>query len=154
MTFAPSVHIDTGEVELHVNGDPKRVVRFNPQDVRFAENFYALLKEFDIKRAEFTARDEKIKAEGEKLIDGLPASLPESFVMIREACIWLRGEIDKIFGAGTSQTAFGDALVLDVFEQFLAGVTPHIAKVRESKVAQYTQEHKERVKAKAKKKRK
>lgn len=41
-----SIRIDTGGVRLMVNGDPQRVIAFNPHDVVFAERFYALLGEF------------------------------------------------------------------------------------------------------------
>jgi hypothetical protein len=50
----------------------------------------------------------------------------------------MRGQIDVLFGEGTSQKAFGNALELGMFEQFFSGITPFVQTVRKEKIAKYT----------------
>ena len=123
-----SIKIDLGTIQLAVNDDPERIIEFNPQDIGFAERFYTLLSEFDVKSREFYERAEKI--EKNDVENGLG--------LMREMCEYMREKIDQVFGEGTSQKAFGNAMTLNMFEQFFAGVTPYIQKARTEKVKQYT----------------
>jgi hypothetical protein len=52
-------------------------------------------------------------------------------------CEFLEDRIDHLFGAGTSRKAFGDAMTLDMFEQFFTGIIPFVQTARSSKVARY-----------------
>ena len=123
-----SLKIDLGTIQLAVNDDPERIIEFNPQDIGFAERFYALLSEFDVKSREFYERAEKI--DNNDVENGLG--------LMREMCEYMREKIDQVFGEGTSQKAFGNAMTLNMFEQFFVGVTPYIQKARTEKVKQYT----------------
>ena len=123
-----SLKIDLGTIQLAVNDDPERIIEFNPQDIGFAERFYTLLSEFDAKSREFYERAEKI--EKNDVENGLG--------LMREMCEYMREKIDQVFGEGSSQKAFGNAMTLNMFEQFFAGVTPYIQKARTEKVKQYT----------------
>ena len=123
-----SIKIDLGTIQLAVNDDPERIIEFNPQDIGFAERFYTLLSEFDVKSREFYERAEKI--EKNDVENGLG--------LMREMCEYMREKIDQVFGEGSSQKAFGNAMTLNMFEQFFAGVTPYIQKARTEKVKQYT----------------
>jgi len=121
-----SIRIDTG-IRLMINDDPSRVIAFDPKDVAFAERFYALAKDFDGKADEYQQRANAI-GEGD---------VEAGLALIRESCTYMREQIDALFGAGTSQTAFGDSLSLDAIGQFLDGVLPFIQDVRAEKIARY-----------------
>ena len=55
------LRIDTGGVKLKVNGDPTRVIAFNPTDISFAERFYSLLSEFEEKEKEYQQKVEALQ---------------------------------------------------------------------------------------------
>ncbi|MFM8321000.1 MAG: hypothetical protein ACKOC5_08815 [Chloroflexota bacterium] len=123
-----SIKIDTGVQRVCINDDPGRVIEFNPTSVDFAERFYQLIREFEQRRVEYSRRAEALGSED---IDG-------SLALMREMAEYMRGQIDFLFGAGSSQAAFGDALNLPAIGQFLDGITPFIQMAREKKVERYT----------------
>jgi hypothetical protein len=133
-----SIQINTGEKRIAINSDPDRIIAFNPADVSFAERFYDLIKEFEGKLDEYQKRSEEIEANQEVDDNGIPVNLEARISFLREACTYIRGRIDHLFGQGTSQKAFGDTLTLDMFTQFFEGITPFIQSVRSEKVARYT----------------
>jgi hypothetical protein len=128
--------IDTGAKYISINDDPNRVISFNPFDVGFAERFYTLVKDFEIKQKEFATRAEMLAGE---------TNLAGSITLMRDACEYMRGQLDSLFGAGTSQTVFGDVLSLDAFAQFFEGITPFIRAARDEKIARYTVKPNDRV---------
>jgi len=130
--------ISTGEKHIAINGDPERVIVFNPSDVAFAERFYDLIREFEAKLKEYQPRSEAIEIHQDVDENGVPLNLPDKLALMREVCEYMRSKIDGLFGAGTSQKVFGDALVLSGFEQFFRGITPYIQTARSEKIAQYT----------------
>lgn len=58
--------------------------------------------------------------------------------LTKDLCAYLRKQIDTLFGAGTSDTAFGKANTPEMFVQFFDGITPFIQTAREKKVSKYT----------------
>ncbi|MGX8711628.1 MAG: hypothetical protein ACQGTM_15455 [bacterium] len=133
-----SLHISTGEIRLCVNDDPTRVIAFNPTDISFAERFYSLLSEFEEKEKEYQQKVEALKNNVEIDAFGIPKNFGPALALLRETSGFLREKIDDVFGAGTSQAAFGDANTLDMFEQFFGGITPFVQKAREKQVGKYT----------------
>lgn len=133
-----SLHINTGEIRLCVNDDPNRLIAFNPTDISFAERFYGLLSEFEVKEKECRQKAEALQNSTEIDSLGIPKSFGPALALLRETCSFLREKIDDVFGAGTSQAAFGDANTLDMFEQFFTGITPFVQKAREKQVNKYT----------------
>lgn len=129
-----SIKIETGEIRLCVNGDENRIISFNPSDWLFAEKFYSVMGEFERKMEEFQqkARDLGDVDEGETNIDWGPR-----LALLRELCDLMRGKIDELFGAGTAQKAFGDAMNLSMFGQFFDGITPYFKETRAKKIAPY-----------------
>lgn len=132
-----SLRIDTGVKRVMINDDPNRVIVFNPSDVAFAERFYGLMREFGEKRHEY---DRRANALGE--VDGMDAAgLPENMgdylALLREICEYLHGQIDFLFGAGTSLKVFEGALSLDAIQQFLEGITPFVQAARSEKMTHY-----------------
>jgi len=132
-----SIRIDSGVKRIAVNGDEKRVIEFNPEDIVFMEKFYGLIKQFEVKEAEFRQRAEEIGAV--EAVDelGSPVNTAESIRLALELCDYLRGQIDTVFGAGTSQKAFGEARTLNMFVQFFEGITPFIQGARNEKLKKY-----------------
>lgn len=133
-----SLHIDTGEIRLCVNDDPNRVISFNPTDISFAERFYGLLSEFEVKEKEYRQKAEALQENTEMGAFDIPKNFGSALALLRETSAFLREKVDEVFGAGTSQAAFGDANTLDMFEQFFEGITPFVQKAREKQVGKYT----------------
>lgn len=134
-----SIHISTGEKRIAIERDGKQAgeIVFTPTDALFAEKFYHLLGEFDTKLDEYRKRSDAIDASQKLDGYGLPINADERINLLKEACTYIRGKIDYVFGEGTSQAAFGDALSMDVFEQFFSGITPYIRQARTQLVAKY-----------------
>jgi len=133
-----SISIKSGKIRLAINDDETCVIEFNPSDIAFAERFYALLKEFDHKQAEYRQRAEELDAVAGLDELGIPKRTPEGLALLRDICIYMREKVDYLFGAGTSQKAFGDALEIELFEQFFNGVAPFIQKARSERLKKYT----------------
>lgn len=133
-----SLRISTGGVRLCINDDPNRVISFNPEDLAFAERFYALLGDFEEKEKDYQAKAEALQQNTETDDLGIPKNFGAALALLHETCDFMREKIDGVFGAGTSQTVFGDANTLDMFEQFFTGITPFVRKSREKRVLKYT----------------
>ena len=134
-----SIRIDTGLKKILINDGPE-FIEFNPNDVNFAERFYSLINDFEMKLEEYKARSKII--EENKILDanGIPSNLNDLIALTRDACEFIRGKIDHIFGSGTSQKVFGNALNLDMFAQFFSGLTPFIQATRAEKLKKYMKE--------------
>jgi len=127
-----------GRVRIAIDDDPKRVISFVPDDVVFAERFYGLLTALKEKEADYQQRSEAL-AKNEAVDEyGIPVNVPESLALLRELCEFMHAEIDKVFGEGASQKAFGDHLSLYMIEQFFKGITPYVQSARKEKMAKYT----------------
>jgi DNA-binding XRE family transcriptional regulator len=132
-----SIRIDTGVKRILVNDDPNRVITFNPKDIVFAEKFYNLIKKFEDRQSEFEGKATELDAQDEKDEFGLPLNTKERLELLKEICQFMRAQIDDVFGEGTSQAAFGDAISLDMFGQFFDGISPFIKHARSEKVQIY-----------------
>jgi len=132
------LQINDGLKRLTINGDPSRVIEFNPSDVLFAERFYDLMEKFDAKITEYQERSEVLESDKEQDQRNIPVNLKQRIALLKEACEFIRAEIDYLFGVGTSQTVFGDTYNIDVFIQFFERITPLIETIREEKIAKYT----------------
>jgi hypothetical protein len=138
MTNIPSITIDDGVKRVCINGDPARVISFNPSDVVFAEKFYALMTDFRAKQIDYERRAKKLDEIAKTLDEsGLPVNMSDGLAFLREICEYLRVKIDGLFGSGSSQIIFGDAMTLDMFAQFFAGITPFFENAREEKMLKY-----------------
>lgn len=126
----PNLQIDTGEIHIDFERDGNVVgqITFNPKDVLFAEKFYLLVSDFNTHFDAYVKRAEKVVDE---------ANLADSIGLVKEACLYIRSEIDKVFGEGTSQIAFGETLVLEVFPQFFEGLSPYFNQARIEKISKY-----------------
>lgn len=124
-------------VRLAINDDPNNVLEFNPSDVLFFERFMTLLTEFEEKSKEFEKKSAEIEKIKGKDNHGIPLNALEKIRLLKELCLYLRAQIDNVFGDNTSYKLFGDALVIDAFEQFFDGIIPYIEKARDEKIKKY-----------------
>lgn len=141
-----TLRIETGEKRIAINGDESRLLIFDPSDVLFVERFYKLISEFESKLTDYQKRSKELEADTRTNGNDIPANMGARLELVKEACNYSRESIDKVFGAGTSQTVFGDALSLDAVQQFFEGITPFIAVARSEKVQKYTNARPKRVK--------
>lgn len=133
-----SLTIDTGVIRLAINGDELRVIAFNPNDALFAEKFYKMLGTLQARFTEYQKQAEAVEAKQEVDANGIPLNTGERIELMKEVCVFAREQIDELFGAGTSQTAFEDALSIEAIIQFFEGVKPFVQNARADKVAKYT----------------
>ena len=133
-----NIRINSGLKRIMIDDDPNRVIEFNPDDVLFAERFYALIKVFQEQEVKFQERVVRIKENEEKDQYGIPVNTQETFDLVIEVCNFLREQVDRVFGTGTSKTVFGETQSLGMFEQFFTEIAPFIKSSRTEKVAKYT----------------
>lgn len=132
-----NINISSGAVELTIDNDPARVIRFYPTDVAFAEGFFALAAEFQRKRREIQQKINDIRASNKTDFE----KNLEAVKLEREAFDTMRQGIDNTFGAGTSDTVFGQRNTIDMVARFFKGVTPYVRKARQSEIERYTKEY-------------
>lgn len=136
MSEVNRISIDTGAIRLQINDGPE-YIEFNPSDLLFVERYLDLIRKFEEKMAEFEAQSKEIEANATVDDYGIPDNAEQTIALIRSACEFLTERIDHVFGKGTSQKAFGDAMTLDMFAQFFEGIAPYIQTTRSKKMAQY-----------------
>lgn len=134
-------------LSLRINGDPDNLLEFDPDDILFVERYKNLLIAFDEKGKEYTKNYDEIDKK-EKENPGANHGLSkEKITLAKESSIFIRDQIDSVFGAGASQKLFGDSLSMTKFANFFDAITPFIKKARDEKMAKYknTPEGKKRV---------
>lgn len=109
---------DDGCKEYEINGDPNRVLRFNPADVGFIDRLEAALN--DVKGEMDKVKGVKISPTGNAIDE-----TSEAACLVREMNKSLRDSFDKIFYPGAADVVFGymNPLALaggkTIYEQFL-----------------------------------
>jgi hypothetical protein len=136
-----SIQINTGEIKLAINDDPNRVIVFNPADVMFAERFYKMAGTLEDTLTQYQRQMTELEKETGVDEKGIPVNADARMELVKEISTYCRGQIDELFGAGTSQKAFGDTLNVSVFAQFFEGITPFIKQARADKIQKYTNAH-------------
>lgn len=134
-----TVKINTGEKQISINDDPTKVIVFNPNDRLFIDKFYSLVHDLQEKSREFEKREADLLKNSEVDEFGAPANFQEVINLQKEMCEFLRGRIDYVFGAGTSQTVFGEYLNPYTILEFLDQVAPMISTARAEKISKYTE---------------
>jgi hypothetical protein len=130
------IRIDAGITRLQIN-DGQDFLEFNPSDVNFAERFYKMVRGFKLKLVEYQIRAKAQDDNKSVDEDGIQVNISDGLALIREMCEYLCAQVDELFGKGTSQKVFGDALSLSMFEQFFDQVGPYVQKIRGSKIGKY-----------------
>jgi hypothetical protein len=138
---------NTGMMELAIQGDPNRVLRFNPSDSKIADGFLSLVAKTNEKLRELGKKEKEIQQlnltdlEKAKSMTGLNLEID----------IFFRNELDAIFGKGSAQIAFenlctsattenGDC----VFVNFIYAILPYFEKEikeRNKKIAKIIEEN-------------
>ncbi|QIB68266.1 hypothetical protein Ami103574_02585 [Aminipila butyrica] len=138
---------NTGMIELAIQGDENRVLRFNPSDEKIADGFLNLVKTVNGRMKGFEEREKKI---AEDSLTDLERA--ENMVGLGlEIDKFFRSELDGLFGEGTSSIVFENLSTFAitengqcVFANFLAALLPFFekeTKVRSEKVAQIVREN-------------
>jgi hypothetical protein len=133
-----SLHLDSGEKVIWIENDPDRALIFNPSDILFAEKFYQLIQRFDVKQREYSKRYDEIDKPNGKTLDSFE-NMPEVIGLVKEFVAFMYGEIDELFGEGTSEMVFQGNQSLGMIQQFFDGLLPFIQNVRQSHVKKYTE---------------
>lgn len=133
------MEIKTGMVVLPVerDGEAAGSIRFNPSDTRFSKRYFELLSTFDEMQKEFLERAEEIDRDKSLGPCGVPNSEIRGAALLCDICDRMRGEIDKLFGVGTSDTVFGEACDLSVFPQFFESISKYMQTARAEKLSKY-----------------
>jgi hypothetical protein len=135
------LNILTGVKRISVTNDsgaPGGVISFNPSDALFRESFFMLVGEFQEKITEMQKRSDELDKNTETDKNGILLNAMDRIALVKDICIYLREKIDHLFGAGTSQTAFGDSLNLDTFPQFFEGITPFFQEAQSEAMKKYS----------------
>lgn len=135
--MAQSININTGEITVLINGDESRAIVFNPNDLSFLESFCDLLEDFEKKEKEFKNKELALNANKDVDSRGIPQNIKGKIALNREICLYMREKIDTVFGAGASDTAFGEANTVDMFVQFFDGIAHFIKSARSERTAKY-----------------
>lgn len=135
-----ALNISTGEKRISItrDGAPAGEIVFNPDDVVFAEKFYRLLGDFQNSFTQYQVQARALEAIKTLDDNGLPRNMSQRIELVSNACKYTREKIDLLFGDGTSQIVFGDALSLEAIKQFFEGIAPHIQAARVEKIQKYT----------------
>lgn len=129
-----NLNISSGAVELMIDNDLNRVIRFYPTDVEFAEGYFSLISEYEKRQKEAERKLNEIRngpgTEREKITQELEVS--------RDVFDFIRSSIDRMFGPGTSQTVFGNRNNPSMAVRFFRGVAPYIREARLKEIDRYT----------------
>ncbi|MEG0753388.1 MAG: hypothetical protein RR461_06115 [Angelakisella sp.] len=114
-------------IPIERDGVMTGTVTLNPEDVGFAERFYALTEGLREREQAYNA-----------LLENADVQLGDKLRYLGEVCSWMKEQMDSVFGVGCSEAVFGEGCTLELFRQFFAGIEPIIRKSRSSKVQKYT----------------
>jgi hypothetical protein len=143
-----NLEFNTGMIELAIQGDESRVLRFNPGDSNIQAGFFALVEKADAKSKEISHKTNEINCNGES---GFEKSKRRNQLNL-DTDAFFRAELDSIFGGGTSDLVFGRVCTMatiqnggTVFESFITALMPFFTKEikeRNEKVQKIIQDHK------------
>lgn len=143
-----ALNFDTGNITVHIQGDPNRPLTFNPKDYNMAGRFFDLVKHAEEKQKEFI---EKAKVVDES------NDTRETVKLLKDMDTYFRGELDEVFGEGASAIIFEDINVATtasngdtVLANFLMALYPYFKKASDKKVSDLIQDHKPKQKKKKK----
>lgn len=121
--------LTSGAITIPVERDGTATgnITFNPEDVGFAQRFYALSEGLGEKEAAYST-----------LLQDAALPMGDKLRVLGEICTWLRGQVELVFGEGSGQVLFGDQCSPELFRQFFAGVEPIIRRGRSNKTQKYT----------------
>ena len=138
--MAENLKFDSGDISLAVQGDPSRILIFNPKDFNLSKKFFELVQSAEEKSKEF-ARRAKEADESE--------DVSAKFELLSDMDKFFRKELDKLFGAGSADMIFGSANVISqgkngdfLLTNFLMALYPYFEKESKAKVQKIIADHK------------
>lgn len=131
--------IDSGAVELTIDGDKSRVIRFYPTDVSFAEAYYSLADRFGKLQGEVAEKERTISE------SGMPneEKIRERIRLSKSVYGELEKGIDEVFDPGTYHTVFGKHNNIEMVARFFRGISTYVRAARDREVKRYTSIEKE-----------
>lgn len=102
--YMKDLELNTGIIELAIQGDKSRVLRFNPTDANTIDGFCNLVNNINVKLAELAGEEERIIKSDLPDLEKIRSRNKLSLKIDR----FFREELDLIFGAGTSNLVFED----------------------------------------------
>ncbi len=112
---------DDGIKEFEINGDPSRVLRFNPTDIGFVERYNDCLKTLE---TELKALDDVNLSDSGEPIE----QLKETAELVKQVRMTLTKMTDHVFYEGASELIFGNINPLalsggkTIFENFFSAI--------------------------------
>lgn len=124
------LQISTGAVKLDIirDGENVGVFKFNPRDIGEAQRYGKVVAEMESKKVDYL----KTAVELDESDD-----VGSKIDFLAEYVGDLRKDIDKIYGEGTSQLVFGNALNIDMFFDFLSSLAPYYKQASSERTAKY-----------------
>lgn len=99
--------------------------------MNFVQGFYDLCASYEALNEEYARKAKELS----------PEDSSGYFALIRDCGAKVRQEVDKLFGAGASEAAFGSFVGHpDVYAQFFEGLTEIITHERQAEMAPYLPE--------------
>ena len=129
-----SLRLNTKRIEIMIDDDPKRVVKFNPDDVHLRARIYNLAKEAKRKQDDMQAQLTELETiEGEDSL-GLPLKVETAMKLTVDIADFFMTEIDVAFGDGTSGIVFADGFDFESVVVFLEYVLSKFEAVGAKKI--------------------
>lgn len=110
------------KIEIMINDDPDRVIRFNPEDVYLRERLFNFAKDASRKEKEVQAKIAEIEAIESKDDEGFPLQADASVKLMVGLADYFTTGVDEIFGEGTSAKVFADGFDFESFTEFMSFV--------------------------------
>lgn len=123
-----SLQIRTGKIAIKIlddDGEVRGIFKFNPEDLGVAKRMSELLAEIKQNTGEISKRESECKTGEERML------------LLEEVCSGYRDKIDQIWGAGSSDILFGNAVCVEMFTDFLNGISKHYQKESNKRIAEY-----------------
>ncbi len=126
-----NLNFDDGSIKLAVQGNPNRLLIFNPTDYNLAAKFYKLVENSETKGKEIREKAKIVEGKDNK----------ELIQFLTETDEYFKGELDKVFGDGASELIFNGINIMStasngdfVLSNFLMALYPYFEKASKSKV--------------------
>jgi hypothetical protein len=132
-----SIKIVSGVKRIAINDDPDRVIEFNPSDSNFRTRFYTTYRELMTQLTLMGQREKELIDVADEDEFGIPTSAGDRLALELESIQLARQKIDELFGAGTSQTVFGDEMSQVIIGQFFDGIQPFFESAVSDAVKKY-----------------
>ncbi len=145
-----NLEFNTGMIELAIQGDPDRILRFNPSDGNVAGGFLGLIDKTNEKLKELSVAEDALQEKRAEMNDLEFAKQKNQMDVGADA--FFRAELDAIFGTGTAEMVFDRVCVTAatengsiVFMNFVNALLPFFTETiqaRNKKIQQIIQDHK------------